>query len=81
MARTAHDVEDPLLPSAVHAIGRTPLVELSRLTRDLDGRILAKMEYLYSKTVLKKPQADNVACTAAATVEKGLFSDKLIFVC
>jgi cysteine synthase A len=28
------------------AIGRTPLVELSRITRELDGRILAKLEYL-----------------------------------
>jgi cysteine synthase A len=35
-----------LLPSAVEAIGNTPLVELSHLTRDLDGRILAKLEYL-----------------------------------
>lgn len=35
-----------LLPSAVEAIGNTPLVELSRLTRDLNGRILAKLEYL-----------------------------------
>lgn len=42
------------LLSAVHAIGRTPLVGLSRLTRDLDGRILAKLDYLYSKTVLKR---------------------------
>lgn len=28
------------------AIGATPLVELSRITRDLDGRILAKLDYL-----------------------------------
>lgn len=28
------------------AIGKTPLVELSRLTRGLSGRILAKLEYL-----------------------------------
>jgi cysteine synthase A len=39
------------LPSAVEAIGNIPLVELSRLTgdltRDLDGRILAKLDYLY----------------------------------
>ena len=35
-----------LLSSAVEAIGDTPLVELSRLTRGLDGRILAKLEYL-----------------------------------
>jgi cysteine synthase A len=32
--------------STVETIGDTPLVELSRLTRGLDGRILAKMEYL-----------------------------------
>ncbi len=35
-----------LLPSTVEAIGETPLVELSRLTRGLDGRILAKLDYL-----------------------------------
>jgi len=35
-----------VLPSANHAIGDTPLVALSRLTRDVDGRILAKLEYL-----------------------------------
>lgn len=41
-----------ILPSVLHAIGETPLVHLSRLTRGLDGRILAKLEYLnpgYSK--------------------------------
>ncbi|MGD0610892.1 MAG: cysteine synthase family protein [Anaerolineales bacterium] len=35
-----------LLPSTVEAIGNTPLVELSRFTSGLDGRILAKLEYL-----------------------------------
>ena len=35
-----------VLPSVVAAIGDTPLVELSRLTRGLRGRILAKLEYL-----------------------------------
>jgi cysteine synthase A len=35
-----------LLPSVVNAIGQTPLVELSRLTRGESGRILAKLEYL-----------------------------------
>ncbi len=34
------------LLSVVDAIGATPLVELSRLTRGLDGRLLAKLEYL-----------------------------------
>lgn len=32
--------------SALDAIGATPLVELARLTRDLSGRLLAKLEYL-----------------------------------
>ncbi|HVF25919.1 MAG TPA: cysteine synthase family protein [Anaerolineales bacterium] len=35
-----------LLSSVLGAIGNTPLVELSRLTRGLEGRILAKLEYL-----------------------------------
>ena len=35
-----------LLSSAIEAIGETPLVELPRLTRGVDGRILAKLEYL-----------------------------------
>jgi len=37
---------DKLLSSAIEAIGNTPLVELSRLTKGLDGRILAKLDYL-----------------------------------
>jgi cysteine synthase A len=35
-----------LLSSVAEAIGETPLVELSRLTRGLEGRILAKLDYL-----------------------------------
>jgi cysteine synthase A len=35
-----------LLSSAIEAIGRTPLVELSRITKGHGGRILAKLEYL-----------------------------------
>lgn len=37
---------DKNFPSTLDAIGETPLVELSRLTRNIDGRILAKLEYL-----------------------------------
>ncbi len=33
-------------PSITAAIGRTPLVELSRITAGLEGRILMKLEYL-----------------------------------
>ena len=35
-----------LLSSVVDAIGNTPVVELSRITKGLDGRILAKLDYL-----------------------------------
>ena len=35
-----------LSPSVLGAIGSTPLIELSRLTRDLGGRLLVKLEYL-----------------------------------
>jgi cysteine synthase A len=41
-----------LYPSVIEVIGNTPLVELARITRDMDGRILAKLEYFnpgYSK--------------------------------
>jgi cysteine synthase A len=34
------------LPSAVEAIGNTPLVQLARFTAGLNGQILAKLEYL-----------------------------------
>jgi cysteine synthase A len=41
-----------MLGSALEAIGNTPLVELARLTRGVEGRIAAKLEFLnpgYSK--------------------------------
>ena len=41
-----------LYPSIADAIGNTPLVELSRITRGLKGHIFAKLEFLnpgYSK--------------------------------
>jgi cysteine synthase A len=34
------------LPSVLAAIGETPLVDLARITRGLEGRIVAKLEYL-----------------------------------
>ncbi len=37
---------DHTLPSVLDAIGDTPLVELARLTRGVNGRILAKLDYL-----------------------------------
>lgn len=38
--------QDKPLASAIEAIGDTPLVELSRLTKGVAGRILAKLDYL-----------------------------------
>jgi cysteine synthase len=40
--------DEPLsvLKSTVESIGQTPLVELSRITKGLEGRLLAKLEYL-----------------------------------
>lgn len=38
--------QDKLFASAIETMGDTPLVELSRLSKGLDGRILAKLEYL-----------------------------------
>ena len=37
---------DTCLASVLGDIGNTPLVELSRPTREVEGRILAKLEYL-----------------------------------
>lgn len=37
---------DHWLSSVLDAVGHTPLVELARVTHGLDGRILAKLEYL-----------------------------------
>jgi cysteine synthase A len=41
-----HERHTTLLDSVLGAIGNTPLVELSRITRGLEGRILGKLEYL-----------------------------------
>ncbi len=39
------NLEENIAKSALDLIGHTPLVELSRITKGLDGRILAKVEY------------------------------------
>ncbi len=67
-----------MLPSAVEAIGRTPLVELSRLTRGLGGRILAKLEYLnpgfskkdrIARQILEDAEADGALLPGQTVVE------------
>jgi hypothetical protein len=45
-SRNAMSISDTVLPSALEAIGNTPLIELGRLTKTVAGRILAKAEFL-----------------------------------
>ena len=70
--------ESTLLDSVLGAIGHTPLVELSRITRGLDGRILAKLEYLnpgYSKKdrialqMIEEAEADGSLIAGQTVVE------------
>ena len=66
------------LDSVLGAIGNTPLVELSRITRGLEGRILAKLEYLnpgFSKKdrialqMIEEAEADGELTKGQAVVE------------
>ena len=43
---TAGSRDDQLAPSIVEVIGRTPVIELARITRGKPGRIVAKLDYL-----------------------------------
>lgn len=56
-----------LFPSVVEAIGDTPLVELSRMTAGLDGRILAKLDYLNPGASKKDRIARQILDDAAAS--------------
>lgn len=40
------EIQPKLYSSAIEAIGSTPLIDLARMSRGIDGRILAKLEYL-----------------------------------
>ena len=44
--------EHAIAKSALDLIGHTPIVELSRISKGLDGRILAKVEY-FNPTVAR----------------------------
>jgi len=66
------------LSSVVEAIGDTPLVELSRLTRDLEGRVLAKLDYLnpglskkdrVARQIIEDAEADGVLRPGQTVVE------------
>ena len=67
-----------LLPSAVEAIGDTPLVELSRITRNVDGRILAKLDHLnpgfskkdrIARQIIEDAEADGTLSPGQTVVE------------
>ena len=58
-----------LHPSAIEAIGNTPLVDLARITRDVDGRILAKLEYFNPGFSKKDRIARQIIADAEASGE------------
>lgn len=67
-----------MLLSAVEAIGRTPLVELSRFARGSGGRILAKLEYLnpgfskkdrIARQIVEDAEADGSLAAGQTVVE------------
>jgi cysteine synthase A len=67
-----------LLPSAVEAIGGTPLVELSRITRNVNGRILAKLDHLnpgfskkdrIARQIIEDAEADGTLSPGQTVVE------------
>ena len=67
-----------LLPSAVEAIGGTPLVELSRITNGVDGRILAKLDHLnpgfskkdrIARQIIEDAEADGTLSPGRTVVE------------
>jgi len=69
---------DDILPSAIEAIGKTPIVELSRFTRGVDGRILAKLEYLnpgfskkdrIARQIIEEAEAQGVLKPSQTVVE------------
>ncbi|MFY2822519.1 PLP-dependent cysteine synthase family protein [Ruegeria sp. MALMAid1280] len=83
-----------ILPSVIDAIGDTPLVELSRVCRrlDLDGRILAKLDYLLpgfskkdraAKSIIELARADGTLAPGQTVVEltSGNMGTGLAIVC
>jgi len=62
-------IKTDLCPSAIEAIGNTPLVELARITRKMDGRILAKLEYFNPGFSKKDRIARQIIADAEASGE------------
>ncbi|WP_170431062.1 PLP-dependent cysteine synthase family protein [Ruegeria arenilitoris] len=83
-----------ILPSVIDAIGDTPLVDLSRVCQklDLDGRILAKLDYLLpgfskkdraAKSIVELARADGTLAPGQTVVEltSGNMGTGLAIVC
>ncbi len=83
-----------ILPDITHAIGRTPLVALDRLTAQLglDGRLLAKLDYLLpgfskkdraAKAIIEAARADGSLAPGQVVVEltSGNMGTGLAIVC
>ena len=62
-------LQTDLCPSAIEAIGNTPLVDLARLTRNIDGRLLAKLEYFNPGFSKKDRIARQIIADAEASGE------------
>ena len=69
---------EDVLDSVIEAIGQTPLVELGRITRGLDGRILAKLEMLnpgfskkdrIARQIIQDAEADGLLAPGQTVVE------------
>src|SRR5215475_7503021 len=67
-----------ILSSVIGAIGETPLIELSRITHGLNGRLLAKLEYLnpggskkdrVARQIIEDAEADGSLKPGQAVVE------------
>ncbi len=75
-----HSWHSRVLPSAVEAIGQTPLVDLARIVarNRLDGRLLAKLEYLnpgfskkdrIARQMIEDAEAQGLLCPGQTVVE------------
>jgi cysteine synthase A len=65
-------------PDASATVGRTPLVELSRLGRGLPGKILAKLEMRNPCGSVKDRQCASIVVLLADTAERYISSALLV---
>ncbi len=89
---TTIDPDHVCLPSAIEAIGRTPLVALDRICAERDGRIVAKLEFMnpgFSKkdraarAIIEAAEADGSLAPGQTVVEltSGNMGTGLAIVC